>query len=92
MVWVSNHTSATITISITNQSGGSASVYKVDPAISYGFAIPERSNNNWWSRSGQETLTAHVGAKEVKFTVAKDDHVTFYEDRYEIFTAKFGSF
>jgi hypothetical protein len=90
MVWVSNHTSSTITVSITNQTGGSNSNYSVDPAIPYTFAIPERFDNNNWARKGDETLTAQVGGKQVKFTVGKDDHVTIYEDTYQIITAKWG--
>jgi hypothetical protein len=89
MVWVSNHTSEGIAVSITNKTGGSNDTYIVSPCIPY---KSETKPHNWWARSGSETLKAIVNGKGVTFTVNKDDHVTFYEDTYEIFTAKWAFF
>src|ERR1700722_18358213 len=95
MPWVSNHTPQNITVQITKTTGGSDNVFTVQPAIPYSggaAAIPESSGENYWTRTGNETLTAVIGGKKKSFSVAKDDHVTFYTNFYEIFTAKFQSF
>jgi len=98
MVWVSNHSPSTITVSITAKTGGSASNYTIHPAIALGPGgepvtspgSPESWGSNHWSRSGDETLHATylLSGKEVKFDIHKDDHVTFYTDAYEVYTSK----
>ena len=95
MVWVSNRSTAAITVSITSTTGGSSASYTVYPSVSLGAAAnifkdvkEETCGGNFWQRGGPETLKVTIGGKEKSFQVQKDDHVTFYSDAYEIYTSQ----
>jgi hypothetical protein len=89
MPWVSNHSPAPITVSITATTGGNDKTFTIEPSIPYliPHAIPETGDVNFWNRKGAEELAATIGGKDVAFSVQPNDHVTFYSDAYEIFTA-----
>ncbi len=95
MPWISNRTGTDIDVSITNTSGGSASSFKVEPAILYQTATataPERPSRNYWSRKTAETLTVKVAGSAHNFTVQPNDHVNIYVDSYEAYPVHVGWF
>jgi hypothetical protein len=83
MVWVSNQSAGTITVSITNVSGGSANVFNI---IS---RVLENRNLNHWGRTGNEeaTVTLANGAVRV-FAVAPQDFIKVYDDGVAVFQAQ----
>ena len=76
MVWISNQTSATITVSISNKTGGNDSDYSVPPK---GF---EGWSPNHWQRRDVETAKIRVveSQKTFEFNVGKDKFVNVYKD------------
>jgi hypothetical protein len=95
MPWVSNRSGVDITVSITNTSGGSASSYKIQPAILYMTATataPESSGSNYWTRKAAETLTVTMAGSTHCFQVQPNDHVNIYTNSYETYPAHFGWF
>lgn len=83
MVWISNQSSATIIVSITDKTGGDSSEYNV-------FSKPFESwPANHWSRGGDETATVkYTNGKTFKFTVGKDKFVNVYEDAVVLFDSE----
>ena len=93
MPWVSNHTDASISISITNNSGGENATFTVPPAILYNTiapTAPEISDKNYWWRNHEETITVTTVAAKHSFTVQANDHVIIYTDSYETHPVTFG--
>jgi hypothetical protein len=87
MVWVSNQTSGTITVTITNTSGGSGSAYE----------ILSKDLENWklnhWSRKGDETVTIKLAnGKSTKFEVGPLQFINVYDDTIAAFEAPTTSF
>jgi len=78
MVWVSNRGVSNISVSITNNSGGSAEAYTIVPQ----FAQNEGTGQNYWSRSKQETLSILRGGglERQVLTVNPNDFVRVYSD------------
>lgn len=78
MVFVSNDSSGSIYVSVTNKTGGDANTFTI------GARQLENYSSNHWQRSGNETMTVQLSTgKTVTINVGKDDHVTFYDDSYE---------
>ncbi|KIJ49953.1 hypothetical protein M422DRAFT_27598 [Sphaerobolus stellatus SS14] len=76
-IWVLNETGQKISVQITNNSGGEAGTFPVqaDQLLAPTFA------QNFWSRTGPETVTATVEGIQVILTgVAAKSQVTFYTD------------
>ena len=75
MVWVSNQSSAIVTVQVTNKTGGSAGEYTLDPKAN------ETYSKNHWNRGGAELLTVtYSTARKKQFNVEKEDHVAIYDD------------
>jgi hypothetical protein len=90
MPWVSNHSSRDIEVSI-NYQGKEDQTYTVKAAVRYWQGLAPATAETWaanrWTRADAETLSVNIGGKAVpSFEVKPDDHVTFYDDAYEIFT------
>jgi hypothetical protein len=78
MVFVSNESSGSMIVSITNKSGGSASNYTI------GARQLENYSSNHWQRTGNEVMMVQFSAgKSVKINVGKDDNIRIYDDCYE---------
>ena len=93
MPWISNRTGTDIAVSITNTSGGSASSFRVQPAILYetdNTSAAECSSRNYWLRKEAETLTVKIGGSTHNFTVQPNDHVNIYADAYEAYPVHVG--
>ena len=75
MVWVSNQSSGTTLVSITNNTGGNKNEF---PISSRGL---EDWETNHWFRTGNETFKLQLSNEKTKsFIVAKDNHVMVQED------------
>jgi len=85
MVWVSNQSSATITVQITNTSGGSANTFTIYPKQNETVPL------NHWGRKGPEVATIKLASgKSREIDVGKDSYVKVFDDailKDESFTA-----
>jgi hypothetical protein len=75
MVWVTNQSSVTITVQITNTSGGSASTFTIYP----------KQNETWelnhWQRKGPEVATIKLtSGKGHEIEVLPDAYVKVFDD------------
>ncbi|KAF7349100.1 hypothetical protein MVEN_01432100 [Mycena venus] len=79
MVWVSNHASVSITVSVTKSTGGSDSNFTIYPKQN------ETWGQNHWGRGGAETITiTWAGGKSKSFTIQKNDRVLVWDDAYGV--------
>jgi hypothetical protein len=78
MVFVSNHSSTDIDVSISASTGGNANRNTLS---SNGL---EKYATNYWHRTGTETLKVQLDGKDYSFEVGENDHVTIYDDGYEV--------
>jgi len=78
MVFVSNNSSGSIYVSVTNNTGGDANTFTI------GARQLENYSSNHWQRSGNETMTVQFSTtRSATINVGKDDHITIYDDSYE---------
>ena len=75
MVWVTNQSSGSITVKITNASGGSASTFTIYP----------KQNETWelnhWQRKAPEVATIKLSnGKSHEIEVAPDAYVKVFDD------------
>ncbi|KAF7374254.1 hypothetical protein MSAN_00308300 [Mycena sanguinolenta] len=79
MVWVSNHASVSIVVSVTTATGGNGNDFTIYPKQN------ETWGQNHWGRGGAETITiTWVGGKKKSFTIQKDDRVLVWDDAYGV--------
>ncbi|KAF4573621.1 hypothetical protein EYR40_003298 [Pleurotus pulmonarius] len=80
MVWVSNRSSQTIKVTITNNTGGDGSTFEIVPEP----LLVEAWKQNHWSRSGNESATVVFEKSGVKFetTLGALDVLLVYSDTY----------
>jgi hypothetical protein len=76
MVFVSNESSSSMIVSITNQSGGSTSNYTI------GARQLENYSSNHWQRTENEVMMVQFSAGK-SINVSKDDNIRIYDDCYE---------
>jgi hypothetical protein len=83
MVFVQNRTAGSITVQITNTSGGSADTFTLPSNFGPG-GTPESFSGNHWGRTGFETVTVNANGKRITINnVNKDEVITVYTDCYE---------
>ncbi|KAF8637050.1 hypothetical protein AX16_010905 [Volvariella volvacea WC 439] len=84
MPWVSNLTSGDITVTISSNTGGYDSDYKIAAD-----AI-ESKGANWWNRKGNETVkVALANGKHVNTTIGPNQHLHVYDNAIELTEGKF---
>ena len=75
MVWVSNQSSGTIVVSITNNSGGDEHDFTI-----FSRELENRQTNNW-TRGGNETMKLRMpNGNKKSLTVGKDNYVIVHDD------------
>jgi hypothetical protein len=75
MPWISNRSSAAITVSVSTKTGGSAREYTMFANTLEGW------NTNYWGRKGDEDVTVRFqNGKTKNFSVGKDKYVLVHED------------
>jgi hypothetical protein len=86
MVWISNYSSVSIVVSVTTLTTpyGNDSEFAIYPKQNELFTV------NYWTRSGDETITIQwASGKRKSFNIGKDACVAVYDDAVGISTAHF---
>ncbi|KAG9222090.1 hypothetical protein CCMSSC00406_0009299 [Pleurotus cornucopiae] len=85
MVWVSNRSSQTIKVTITNTTGGEGATFDIVPEP----LLVETWGQNHWGRNGAENVTVVFEKSGVKFQTALSplDVLLVYNDTYIVQTS-----